>query len=844
MNRFPFVLARWESRSAFRRVGVYALSISLGVAALVAVRAFRADVARSVEEEAQVLMGADVRLSAQKPLPDSVVRVVDSLASAGHPTSTVLTAASMILAPANGNVRLFQVRSIDGGWPFYGEVRTTPEGLWTGRPEGEVLVDPTVLTQLGIVRGDTIRIGERLFAVAGTVEDTPTELGFQTAIGPRVYLTPAQLEATGIMGFGSLARYESFLVVTQATDRQLIETRYADTFREAQVRFETAEESAQDITDAVGFLGRYLGLVGLGALLLGGIGVASAIHVFVKERLSEVAVLRCLGARQSGVFGAYLLQAGGLGMVGALVGAVAGGVLQRLLPMALAGILPVEVEPRFAWATILGGIGIGVWVALAFALLPLLSIRNAPPLRALRHDLEVSPGRFDPLRIAAAAGVGATVVALAVIEAPSVTEGLAFSGGLGATVGVLWVAALLLARLARRSLPRGASYTLRQGVSNLFRPGNQTVSVTLALGFGTFVVATVLLVQANLAREIRIEELEGQPNLLLFDIQADQRDGVVGLLPPAARSQAEVASLVPSRIRAINGLNRVELQQLPFEEQPAAWAMRRDYRNTFRWELTESETLVAGEWWDEAPPPEEGVARISMEVGVARDLRVGVGDRITWEVSGLPLESRITSLREVDWGRFQTNFFVVFEPGGLDAAPATYVILARMEGELGRAAFQRTLIGAYPNVSVLDLSRMQTAIDGILAKVSQAVGFLAVFAAVAGLLVLTGALASSRHQRLVEGALLRTLGAQRHQVWAVLLVEYVALATLASLVGLGLALGGTGLLVTKGFEIAFDVDYGTLALIWASVSALTIVSGILGSRELLSRPPLPTLRGE
>lgn len=844
MNRFPFLLARWESRSAFRRVGIYALSISLGVAALVAVRAFRADVSRSVEREAQVLMGADVRLSAQKPFPDSVVRVVDSLVAAGHPSSTVVTAASMILAPANGNVRLFQVRAVDGDWPFYGEIRTVPAGLWDGWGDGEVIVDPAVLTQLGVVPGDTLRVGEQEFTVAGTVENAPTELGFQTAIGPRVYLRPEQLQATEIMGFGSLARYETFLLVPEPTDRQLIETRYLDTFREGQVRFETAEESADDITDAVGFLGRYLGLVGLGALLLGGIGVASAIHVFVKERLSEVAVLRCIGARQVGVFSAYLLQAGALGLAGAVVGAAAGAMLQQLLPIALAGLLPVPVETEFAWRAILGGIGIGVWVALAFALLPLLSIRNAPPLRALRHDLEVSPSRFDPLRIAAAGAIAGTVVALAVLEAPSVMEGLAFSGALATAVGVLWFVAFLLARLAERAFPRRAAYVLRQGVSNLFRPGNQTVSVTLALGFGTFVVATVLMVQANLAREIRLEDLEGQPNLLLFDIQSDQRDGVVGLIPPAARSRAEVASLVPSRIRAINGMNRIALQGLPFEQQPAAWAMRRDYRNTFRWELTESEELIEGAWWDDAPVVDEGVARISMEVGVARDLKVGIGDRISWEISGVTVESEITSLRSVDWGRFQTNFFVVFEPGGLDAVPATYIVLARMEGEEGRAAFQRSLIDAYPNVSVLDLSRMQAAIDGILSKVGQAIAFLAAFAALAGILVLAGALASSRHQRLVEGALLRTLGARRHQVWAVLLVEYLALATLAALTGLGLALTASGILVSRGFEVAFEVDYGTLALVWGTVSTLTILTGILGSRELLSRPPLPTLRGE
>ncbi|HSG48303.1 MAG TPA: FtsX-like permease family protein [Longimicrobiales bacterium] len=844
MNRFPFLLARWEGRHALTRVGVYMLSISLGVAALVAVRSFRADVSRSIRSEAQVLMGADVRLSSRRPLPDSVGGVVDSLAAAGHRQASLVTAASMVLAPGSGNVRLLQVRAVEGDWPFYGTVRTTPTGRWGAWRPGEVLVDPAVLTQLQVGLGDTLRVGERAFRIAGTVEDLPTDLGFQTAVGPRVYLPLGELSSTGIVGFGSLARYETFLEIADAGDRAAVETRYDDVLRDTQVGFETAEEQARDLTQAVGFLGRYLGLVGLGALLLGGIGVGSAIHVFVKERLTEVAVLRCLGARQASVFLSYLLQAAVLGLLGSLLGAAVGVALQQLLPLVLAGALPVQVDPRVGWLTILGGVGMGVWVAVTFALFPLLSIRDAPPLRALRHALEPARRGFDPWKAGAVGVVVASVVALAILEAPSPGEGVAFAAALAVTAALLWGMGSLLVGLAPRLTPVRAPYTLRQGLSNLFRPQNQTVSVTLALGFGAFVVGTVLLVRDNLTRELTLQAVEGQPNLLLFDIQADQRDGVVALLPPAARSQAEVTSLVPARLSAVNGLDRAELQQLPYEEQPERWAVRRDYRHTFRWELTEAETLVAGAWWDEAPRVEEGVARISMEAEVAQDLKVGVGDRVTWEISGIQVESEIVSLREVDWSRFQTNFFVVFEPGSLDEAPSTYVILARMEGEEGRAAFQRSLVERFPNVSVLDVTRLQEAVDAILSKVTQAIAFLALFAAVAGILVLAGALASSRHQRVLEGALLRTLGARRPQVLAVLFAEYLALGVLATLAGLGLALAASGILVSRAFEIPFQVDLRIVGGIWLGVSLLTLVTGMMGSRDLLRRPPLPVLRGE
>ncbi|MEJ2538571.1 MAG: FtsX-like permease family protein [Gemmatimonadota bacterium] len=844
MNRFPLLLARWEGRQSLRRVGVYMLSIALGVAALVAVRSFREDVARSVRSEARVLLGADLRISSRAALEPPVQAFVDSLTGAGHGIARTTTAGSMVLAPSSGITRLLQVRAVEGPWPFYGEVTTRPAGLWPPREGAGALVDPAALTQMGIGVGDTLSVGSVRVPVLGTVEDLPTSLGFQTAIGPRIYLDRATLDRAGIIGFGSLVRYETYLRMADEGARDQAAADFETRFEDLPVGVETADEQAQDVTDAVGFLGRYLGLVGLGALLLGGVGVGSAIHVFVKERLTEVAVLRCLGARQASVFTAYLLQAAGLGLLGALVGGAAGVLIQHALPDLLASVLPVAVETRLSWGTLAWGVGTGLWVALVFALLPLLTIRDAPPLRALRQAMEVERRGLDGLQVAAVGVGAASVLGLCIIEAPSWQEGVGFAMALAATTLVLWGAGWGLTRLAHRLLPRRGPYPLRQGLANLFRPRNQTVSVTLALGFGAFVVATVLQVRANLARDLALEEVEGQPNLLLFDIQDDQRAGLLDLLPPEARGQAEVTPLVPARIRALKGLDRVAMQALPEEEQPSSWAVRRDYRHTWRAELTDAETLVEGAWWPDASPVSEGVARVSLEADLAEDLKVGVGDRVTWDVSGLTVESEVVSLRTVDWNRFQTNFFVVFEPGSLEQAPSTWVVLARIPGDSARADFQFRLVESFPNVSALDITRIQEVIEAILAQVTQAIAILAGFAALAGILVLTGALAASRHQRAREGALLRTLGARGRQILAVLFTEYAALAALATLTGLGLALAASWALVTLGFGISFRPDATSVAGIAVGMTLLTVASGLLGSRDLLRRPPLPVLRGE
>jgi putative ABC transport system permease protein len=841
---FPLLLAWREGRAGLRRVGLYGLSIALGVAALVSVHSFRQDVARSIEDQARTLLGGDVELEANRPFPDSVGRVVDSLRAAGVPTARVVTAVSMVAAPRSGAVRLLQVRAADPGWPLYGSPTTSPEGAWDRRlaPDA-VVVDPAVLTQLEVALGDSLAIGESRYLIVATVDDLPGDLGFQTALGPRVWLGPEGLAASGVLGFGSLARYQTYLRVGRTEDRDRIVEDYREVFRAAQIEVTTADARARSLTRAVGDLGRFLGLVGLGALLLGGLGVASAIRVFVQERLTQVAVLRCIGASQNAIFTAYVVQAAALGLAGSVLGAGVGVAVQHLLPGALAAVLPVDVTPAISWWTVAAGVGTGVWVAVIFALLPLLAVRNVPPLRALRQDVEGGASRGRGARMLALGALAASVVALAVIEASTPAQGLAFAAALAVVTGVLWGAGRGVLAASRRLFPRRAPYPLRQGFSNLFRPGNQTVGLTLALGFGAFVVGTVAQVQGNLGRALALDEAEGRPTLLFFDIQADQREGVLDLLSIEARDGADVIPLVPARLAGINGRTVGALAADSSGPRPRGWALRREYRHTWRADLSDAEVLVAGAWWPDAPAVAEGLARVSVEEDLARDLAVGLGDTLTWSVGGRDVSSVVTSLRRVDWQRFQTNFFVVFEPGSLDEAPATWVALARVEGAPARADVQRRLVDRYPNVSVLDVSRVQEVVEAILVRARQAMSFLAALAIGAGLLVLAGALATSRHQRALEGALLRTLGARRNQLLAVLFSEFLALGTLATLTGLGLALVASWALVAQDFGLAWSPRWGSLVGIWAAIALLTLATGLLGSRGLLRRPPLPLLRG-
>ena len=841
MRFFSLSFALREARSSARRLGVYMGTITLGVAAVVAINGYRANTLRSVRLEARNLMGADLRISSGSELPDSVVAVIDSLAASGVPVSNVVSTVTVALSPT-GATRLVQLRAITGGYPYYGEVQTEPAGLWPALADGGiVLAEPAVLIALGIEVGDSIRIGAAWFPVAGTTPTLPPEVSFRSAIGPRVFIPGRDLAATGLIGFGSLVRHETFVMMPDEAGVRRFERAHRGLFRRSGVSSESATEQAEDLAEGIDFLGRFLGLVGLMALLLGGLGVASAVHVFVAERRTTVAVLRCLGARQRTTFATYLVQAGLLGLGGAAVGAVLGVLVQMLLPHLLGGTLPFRTAFRLEVVPIVAGVATGVWVALAFALLPLLEIRSIPPLAALRYEVEHRARRRDPLRALAMVALLGSVVALSVWQAPSARDGLAFAAGIVATLFVLWLAARMAIAVTRRMLPRRAGFTLRQGVASLFRPHNQTVAVTIALGFGVFLVVTLWTVQHNLIGAMAPDAAEEQPNLVAFDIQPDQNSNVETILRGHGAERPGSVPIVTARIAAINGMpvRRILADRETRRVQP--WAVRREYRNTYRDSLTTSEVLVAGEWWD-APRPADEPARISVEQDLAGDLGVGIGDEITWDVQGVEIESRITSLRTVDWARFDTNFFVVFEPGVLESAPQSMVLVTRIADDRSRALAQRDIVLAHPNVSLVDVATVQAAIERIVGNATLAIRFMAIFSVAAGVVVLAGAVSASRFQRMRESVLLRTLGATRSQIRRILVTEYASLGLLAGAVGTVLGTVAGALVVARMFEMDFELPVLPLVLALVGVTLLATLTGLAGSRESLRRTPLAVLR--
>jgi putative ABC transport system permease protein len=546
--------------------------------------------------------------------------------------------------------------------------------------------------------------------------------------------------------------------------------------------------------------------------------------------------------------------------VGALFGAALGVAFQFLLPIAVQEFLPVDVRVRLAPGAILLGLGIGVWVAMIFAMRPLLSLRRVSPLQTLRRESDTTvmkAARRDSAGLVVSFAIVASVLAIALSRARSLDRALGYAAAIGGAILILWGTAALLAWTAKRVARPRWSFVLRQGVASLYRPGNQTQSVILALGFGVFLISTLYQVQRNLLNQLDVRLEQSRANVVFFDVQEDQQPGIDSIIRASRQEVIQTAPIVPMRIAEINGQSVPDIlseadslarerraaraagnadQQVP--RGRSTWALRREFRSTYRDEMAGSERLLAGQWFSSL----DTTGQISIEEEVAEDLRVGIGDTITWNVQGVRIPTRITSIREVTWARFEPNFFVVFNSSALKNAPKQFAILANVDSTTSVAAMQRDVVRRFPNVSSLDLSLIQNTVNNVLGKVTSAIRFMALVCLAFGIPVLFSAVAATRRERLREGVLLKTLGATRRQVGRIMLVEYALLGALGSLAGVILSMGGAWLLMEFVFDQSYSPAIGPVVIVALAMTALAVIIGLATGREVFRETPMAALR--
>lgn len=841
--KFILKMAWRDSRASRWRLLLCALSVAFGISALVFLGSLGAGLERSVRTEAKGLLGADLTVTTRAPMPPELARYLDTL---GTGRSTDQSFSSMMAFPTAGSaLRLVQVHALEGGFPFYGKIDAEPADADARlRAGGNVAVlEAALLNQFNAKVGDPVKLGRSMFTIVGSLKTLPGETFGASLFAPRALIPRGALAATGLTGAGSLARTSVALRLAPGVAADKVAGDLWAKFPNGHLSIATAEGREKDLGRALTHVYVFLSLVGFIAVMLGAIGLASALHVHVRQKIVSVAVLRCLGAGAGRCFAVYVVQGLALGIFGAVAGAAVGIALQYAFLALLGKGLPFHVPFFVAWPEVARGMGAGLSLCILFTLWSLLSVRKVPPLAALRAAEAEKPGRGgDPWRVAVGVLIAAGVAGLAVGQTHSLRVGLGFAAVLGAGFGVLAAVAKAVAWAARRVPLRRLPYPARQGIANLHRPNNLTVVLLLSLGLATFLSMTVYLVRSTLLREVVQSGSVGRTNLMFFDVQDDE---IVPLARLLAANGAPVERQVPVVTMKISTLAGRPIQQVVDDKSARipSWTLQREYRSTFRGTLVGDERLVAGAFtgsFDARADP--GPIPISMEEGLFRDMRLKLGDEITWDVQGVPLRTRVTSVRAVEWRRLEPNFFVVFPGGVLEQAPATYLAAVRAETPADSARLQKAVAAAFPGVSAVDLSSIEKTLDGIFSRIAAAIEAMSLFTAATGLAVLASAVLAGRRQRFRETALLRTLGATGSQLAKIEFAENAVLGSLGGIVGCVLSLLANELLANFLFKTPEASPPLALLAAVAVVTGATLAIGWLAGRGATRQSPLEALR--
>lgn len=832
-----------DSRRSRQRLLLFMSSIVLGIAALVAINSFGDNLARSIDEQAQELLGADLTASYTKEQPVAAQKLLRTL---GQERAYEVAFPSMVVFPKSQGLRLAQVKALEGNFPYYGDWETQPASAVGQFRQAMVakqrvaLVEDGLLIQFGAQVGDSVKIGNLTFLVAGRVMKTPGQTAITSTVAPSVFIPYTFLPQTGLVQTGSRVNYKYYYRFAPNTNVTAVANKLEPQFDKLGISSDTVAGRKKQTGRSFDDLTKYLNLVAFVALLLGCVGVASAVHLYVKEKVQSVAVLRTLGTSGRQAFLIYLIQTALMGLIGAVVGAVLGSVIQLLLPRVFGSFLPVTVDTAISWPAVGQGIGTGLLISVLFALLPLLVIRKVSPLRVLRASYTDDTASRDLWQWVVYAAIVLSITGFAYWQIRDWKMALSFTAGLGVAFAVLAGMAQLLILAVRKFFPSSWSYVWRQSLANLYRPQNQTLILVVSIGLGAFLIATLYLTQSLLLGRVQLSASGGQPNMVLFDIQNEQKAGVKALVQQYKMPVLQQVPVVTMRLLAINNRSIESIRKDTADKIPD-WALTREYRATYRDSLISSEKLIAGR---PAYLAKNGVPHISMDDDYFNRLKLKVGDRLIFNVQGTPIETVVGGTRKVDWQRVQTNFLVVFPNGVLDQAPQFQVLMTRTPNNQQSALFQRELVGRYPNVSAIDLGLILKTLDEILGKISFVIRFMALFSIITGLLVLSSSVVISKYQRIQESVLLRTLGANRNQILQITLIEYLFLGLLASLSGIMLSLLAAWGLAKFVFEVPFAPDPAPLLVITAVVTILTMVIGLFNSREVLVRPPLEVLRAE
>ena len=885
---FWFTMAWRELRSAWRHFLYFLACIALGVGAVVGVSLFSANVEQAVLKEARGLLGGDLEIRLSRPIGSEGITVLQGLTERGvratRVSELVAMASRVDRSPgAAEQNQLVELKAVESQYPLYGVLRVEPE-----RPLMDLLrvagnscqeichgavVQESLLIRLGLIVGDAVKIGQASFRIMGVIHSEPDRMANMFSLGPRVFVSQDGLAAADLVKPGSRLRERHLLKLPVSLDLSPLLYELRNRLAGESARVSSYRDAQPQLKRFLDQLTRYLGLVGLTALFVGGIGVALSIQAFVREKFESIAILKTLGADTKTIIQSYLGQAVGLGILGSSMGIGIGIILQGVLPQALSTLLATDLLQQIQFSAVLfptamaplaKGLGLGVLTTLLFSLWPLLTIREIRPSAIFRREVEgdnrIATGgesslrrrvtrwlTMDPVRTLTATGIGLGLAGLSVWQAGSLTIGGIFIGGLLVAVVALVLAAKALLSVIR-SLPLPPGLSMRQAMSNIQRPGGQTLGVMVSIGVGVMVILAIALIEHALVRQVGENRPVDSPTFFFIDIQPDQANGFLALLHERTGDLAtQLTPLVRSRLHAINGRTiQVESEQedqpdQTREEKRKNWYASREYVLTFLEELPKDNTIVKGAWWK----PGQVFARpqVSFEEEAAKGLGIDLGAIVELNIQGAIIQAEVSNIRKVEWGNFSTNFYMIFSPGSLEDAPMTYVGMAHVSPQ-DEVALQSAVVAAFPNVTAINIGEVLGVFARVLDRLSLAIRAVALFCLLAGALVMAAALAATRYRRLYEAVILKALGATRALIARSFAAEYALLGGVAGVIGTVLASAFSWAILRYILELPWSLEPSLLALGLVCTVLLTLLVGFLSTYRILGQPPLTVLRHE
>lgn len=832
-----FKMAWRDAKASKVRLLLFMASIILGIAAVVSIQLFSTNLKDNIQRQSKALMGADFKIDSKQIPTERAQAIIDSL----KPDAYEVNFVSMAVFPKNGGTKLVKIQGLDGDFPFYGDIETQPSAVAnTYQESGGALVDATLMLQFDINPGDSIKIGDLTIPIAGALKAIPGSTAISTSVAPPVIIPYRYIKATNLLQFGSRKEYQYYYKTQDTVNLKRLQDKLEPELELENADLDTHTSTTKRLGSRYDNVGKFLNLAAFIALLLGCIGIASSVHIYIKEKLKAIAILKCMGASRLQSFLIFLIQIAGIGIIGGLIGSLIGIGIQELFPYLLKEFLPFDLKITITAQPLIIGVLLGLFMSVLFALLPLLRTWYVSPLDVLRVD-ENSSQEPQSIRLLV---FGVILVFLFLFSFWLIKDAmyaLAFVAGTLITFAILAVVASLFTRMVKHFFPKHWSFTARQSLLNLFRPNNQTVVLVVAIGLGTFLISTLYFTKDILLAKAEIGQTSENANIIILDIQPKQRDSVAKSIKGQGFPVLKNIPLVTMRMHNINGKSVNELRK-DTTHQIRRWILNHEFRTTYRDSLAPSEKLLKGTWTPEIKEGEP--VYISISDNLSRDAKIGVGDPVVFNVQGVLMETTVGSIREVDWAQMQLNFSVVFPKGVLEKAPQFNVFTSNIPDEKGSALMQRDLVAKFPNVTIIDLRQVSSLIEGILDQVSWIINFMAFFSIFTGIIVLIGSVRTSKYQRIKESVLLRTLGAKNKQILKISALEYIFLGLLGSLVGIILALVSSLCLAVFIFKEPFVPSLIPFLVFLPGITLIVLAIGLSNIQTVLRSSPLEVLRRE